>query len=192
MTGLPRSLRTFRVLPVVAAVAGFAPVARADDRPLSTGSAAQRLPAALPAVDPVALAVWPTDRSPPPGYHWSSKPREAMIDAGTGLLLLGYVPGFAIAASNNDNLLDSSGDSSRWLFLPIAGPFVLAGQATGDFAKAVLVTDGLMQAVGVGLATLGLCWRIPVLVPEVATVRIVTSPLLVGARGTGVGIATMF
>ncbi len=100
---------------------------------------------------------WPAGHALPPGYRWDSKPHSALANIGTGLFALGYVPAFAIAASGNDDLLHPGNPQSLWLFAPIAGPFVLLGDARSDFASVLLVADGVFQAVGVGLAAVGPC-----------------------------------
>ena len=59
---------------------------------------------------------WPAGNPVPPGYRWDSKPHSAIVNIGTGLFALGYVPAFAIAASGNDDLLHPGDPQGLWLF----------------------------------------------------------------------------
>jgi hypothetical protein len=158
--------------------------ARADDGTQSPATPATAPP--LPQASEVDGEIddWPAGHAPPPGYRWDSKPHALLANIGAGLFALGYVPAFAIAAAGNDDLLHPGNPRSLWLFAPIAGPFVLLGDARNDFASVLLITDGVFQAVGVGLAAVGLLWRIPILVrSEKSTLRIEATPLVLGKRG---------
>lgn len=135
---------------------------------------------------------WPAGNPVPPGYRWDSKPHSAIVNIGTGLFALGYVPAFAIAASGNDDLLHPGDPQGLWLFAPIAGPFVLLGEARNDVARVLLITDGVFQTVGVGLAAVGLLWRTPILVRSETTLRVAPTPLVLGNGGGALGLAGTF
>jgi hypothetical protein len=100
--------------------------------------------------------------STPLGYHLEDRARTSWIENGLGVAASCYLAGGLVAS-----MIDASGPqytSHRWLYLPVAGPFVTAANhlagvpsafgdnATFDF---VLIIDGLLQAGGVAAAAYG-------------------------------------
>jgi hypothetical protein len=175
MTGLASRVRAFATAALATALVVSSRRAQADD------GAPVTFVASVPPGSPA-----------PPGTRWSSKPHDALIETGGALFFLSYGPSFAIGSAGSSNLLDSDGAQTRWLFLPFAGPFVLAGELHDRIATALLVGDGAVQIAGVGLAVAGLLWRTPRLVPVGVAGRrakLALAPFFGGAgSGATVGI----
>jgi hypothetical protein len=100
----------------------------------------------------------------------------------TGLVLIGIHRAFA----KDDNV-----DSLFWLALPVAGPFVELAYTKDSTATALLVADGAMQGVGLGLWAAGMIWRVKIMVRDDA-VAMVPGPMLFGGGRGGVGVHGTF
>lgn len=75
-------------------------------------------------------------------------PNRAMIRTGVAVFTLSYVPAFLVAATNTRS-------DDEYLYLPVAGPWLDLTHRepchscdSESFNKALLVTDGIFQAVG--------------------------------------------
>jgi hypothetical protein len=75
-------------------------------------------------------------------------PNRALIRTGVAVFTLSYVPAFLVAATNTRR-------DDEYLYLPLAGPWLdlthrdpCASCDSESFNKALLVTDGIFQAVG--------------------------------------------
>lgn len=168
-------------------------LARADDGAQSSAAPAGAPP--LPRASQVDgdIEDWPAGQPLPAGYRWDSKAHSTLVNIGTGLFALGYAPALAIGSIGNEDLLHPGDPVGLWLVAPIAGPFVLLGDARNDVASVLLLTDGLFQAVGVGLATIGLLWRKPILVrSDEPTVRVAPALRVLGKGGGAVGLVGTF
>jgi hypothetical protein len=95
---------------------------------------------------------------PAPGKPW--------IITGTLFFLGSYIPmlGYGGLASLVCGALDSEGSGScdppnpGFMLIPIAGPFMFAGQANTDMSgteRALLITDGFVQLAGASLILVG-------------------------------------
>ena len=167
--------------------------ARADDGVQSGATPATAPP--LPRASTVDgdIEGWPADQPLPPGYRWDSRPHSTLVNIGTGLFALGYAPALAIGAIGNEDLLHPGDPLGLWLLAPLAGPFVLLGDARNDIASVLLLADGAFQAVGMGLTVVGLVWRRPVLVPTAkSAVRVAPTPLVLGKGGGGLALFGTF
>src|SRR5690606_14233296 len=104
----------------------------------------------------------------PEGYHIEHRANRGLVGGGAALVAVPYLVGAFTALS-----LQGEG-SSEWLALPLVGPWVALGarnSSCGEIGEpppggfdcfsdqascSLLVTSGVMQALGVGLITLGL------------------------------------
>lgn len=177
-------------------VHGFLPQksARADENPSSHEAAPAPAPA-LPRAAQVDGEIddWPPGTPPPPGYRWDSRSHGTLVNIGTGLFAIGYAPALAIGSTNNEDLLHPGAPHSLWLIAPLAGPFVLLGDASSDVERVLLLTDGAFQAAGIAMWVVGLAWRVPILVhDEKAALRVRPAPLLLGRGGGGLALQGTF
>jgi len=195
MSGATRfSCTVFALLLAEAVTGGADQEARVDD---DTHPASKQVPPIAPAplratdVDPAEIEDWPPNQPPPTGYRWGSRARTPIVQSGLALWAIAYVPSFFIGMIGNGNLAQSA-TPSAWLMVPIAGPFILLGDATGSTAKALLITDGAFQAVGAGLITLGLLWQVPILVREQKAASAVRPRLVLRGAHVELGVEGRF
>lgn len=126
----------------------------------------------------------------PEGYHIEHRANRGLVGGGVALFAVPYLVGAFGAIS-----LQGEG-SSGWLGIPLVGPWLALGQresscgeigepSPGGFdcfvdsaGSGLLITSGVMQAVGVGMITLGLIHTREYAVADFAKVRLtpVASP----------------
>jgi len=149
----------------------------------------------------------------PSGYHLESRPRKGLVVAGPIVFGVPYFLSLSVAASSRYT-------PDRWLYLPIAGPFLdLAGRkeecspngisnnvATyygcndDSTARFFLMFDGLMQVSGMTMLIFGLAMPQNVLVRDDApfvgsktkSFAWSVAPRTFGRSGYGVGMAAIF
>jgi hypothetical protein len=133
---------------------------------------------------PLAPAIVPQPTVPTAG------PRTWLIDGGAAVFAASYVPVIVVGASSAQN-------ADRSLFVPLAGPWIDLGQrpscapaivcTSETSARALLIVDGLFQALGVVSFVGGLLTSEPETMQRVAdprsTLRI--TPAQIGAGGYG-------
>jgi hypothetical protein len=132
-----------------------------------------------------------TKSTDPNGLSLGLKAHNAIVQSAAALWPIAYLPSLFIGMIGNENLAQSA-TRSAWLMVPIAGPFVLLGHATGSTAKALLIADGAFQAVGASLMTLGLLWRVPILVREEKAVLAVRPSLVLRGGDVELGMEGRF
>lgn len=64
--------------------------------------------------------------------------------------------GAAVYTAAQLDLAGFSGEIIDWLYIPVVGPFMIAGESNDDFATAAFVALGIVQAAGLGLIVAGL------------------------------------
>ena len=141
---------------------------------------------APPVVDP-----WPQDAPAPPGYHASSKPNPYLTNLGLSVLAVPYITGIGLITLDRELATEGDGDPPYWLFLPIAGPFVELAYAKDTTARVLLVADGAMQALGLGLWVAGRIWHDEIVVRDEAR-AIVPLPMVFAGGGGGIGVRGSF
>jgi hypothetical protein len=134
---------------------------------------------------------WPQEAPAPPGYHAGSKPNPFLTTLGLSVFGVPYAAGWVLIGVDRAFTQQDNVDSLFWLALPVAGPFVELAYAKGSTATAVLVADGTMQGVGLGLWTIGMIWRVKIMVRDDA-LAIVPAPILFGGGRWGVGVQGTF
>ncbi|HEY2518276.1 MAG TPA: hypothetical protein VGI39_45720 [Polyangiaceae bacterium] len=168
---------------------GSGPVAAHRDPPPIPGACGPGSLCAPPVVDP-----WPQDAPPPPGYHASSKPNPYLTDLGWSVFGLPYFTGFAVMALDQSLASDHKMDPAlAWLMLPLAGPFVeLAYVKDSRVLTDVLIADGAMQALGLGLWVAGrIIWPDKIVVRD-DVLAVVPRPMLFAGGGGGIGVQGSF
>jgi hypothetical protein len=176
--------------------------ALAADTPPSASDPAPRAPlTAVPTslcggptarCEPPTIEAWPEGASAPPGYHWGSRSRYGAIGLGSGLFGVPWLLGGAVWALEQTSAIPDA--HVDWLLVPVAGPFIeLAVASSPPTAVTVaLVTDAVLQAVGMGLIVYGSAWPVPVLVrDDMGAVGVVPVPIL-GSDRVGLGLAGVF
>jgi hypothetical protein len=134
---------------------------------------------------------WPQDAPPPPGYHADTKSNPFLTTLGLSVFGVPYATGWALigidrAFAKNDNL-----DPLFWLALPVAGPFIELAYTKDSTATAVLVADGTIQGVGLGLWATGMIWRVKIMVRDDAF-TMMPGPMLFGGGRWGGGVQGTF
>jgi hypothetical protein len=133
----------------------FGPCACGDEAPASR----PRTPPAAPPVTTTAYAdrskeVQYVEGAPAPvGYRLEMRRRWDLVLDGAAIAGACYLSTGFIAA-----LIDAGNPTTtvhRWMYLPIAGPFITAGLSGNAGAAFLLIVDGLVQAVGAGFALYG-------------------------------------
>jgi hypothetical protein len=107
-----------------------------------------------------------------------------------GVFGVPYATGCVLIGLDRALTQQENADPLFWLALPVAGPFVELAYTKDSTATAVLVADGTMQAVGLGLWAAGLAWRVKIMVRDDAT--IVPSPMMFGGGRWGAGALGTF
>jgi hypothetical protein len=99
-------------------------------------------------------------RSPPPGYRVVRGPHRGLVAGGASLFAFSYAVAIVAARAELDFLAGDDPEReparNRPLYAPLIGPFVAAVSADrsgGEYA--VLLLDGMGQAVGLGLLLAG-------------------------------------
>ncbi len=134
----------------------------------------------------------------PQGYHLESTVRRGPVIAGAIVLGVPYVAGMATAAAAN------YANSSAWLAIPVAGPWLTlgirnhtcpkndAGCDAGEFlARFFLVLDAIMQTTGGALFIWGVADKKERLVRDDVVRIIGVAPTRIGS-GYGVGLLGSF
>ncbi|MBI3202253.1 MAG: hypothetical protein HYZ29_11965 [Myxococcales bacterium] len=126
----------------------------------------------------------------PAGHHIEGEPRLDLVIAGAGAFVFPYGLGVGFAAEADFP------NQTGWLVVPVGGPFLTLATRDGCHADescvgeklltAALVTDGLVQALGVATLTLGLVLERKVLVPDESAWRVAPSRV-----GTGHGVVAI-
>lgn len=80
-------------------------------------------------------------------------PTWALLVPGLAAFFAPYISGVLAALAV---LSSSSGSQAEWLFAPVIGPFVLAGEARSEDDIALFAVMGIAEAVGLGLIIAGL------------------------------------
>lgn len=116
---------------------------------------APNAPAPSPQVGPAKMP-YRKDAPPPPGYHLERRVRPELVLAGASTFGITY--GLAVYAG-------ATSADMNWLFVPVIGPLVAAGRpkpsgedccTSHDFVPVWLAIDGVAQAAGLALTTVGL------------------------------------
>ncbi len=88
---------------------------------------------------------------------------------------------------------DAGAPSGKTLFVPVFGPFIMAGMAGSATGGFLLVVDGLGQAAAVTMLAIGLAMPKTVLVrSDVARVEITPVPMTFGPSSAGFGLVGKF
>jgi len=141
--------------------------------PLQQQTQPSYVPQSVALSGPREITSWDEDAPIPHGYHEGSRVRKGLIIAGAvtfGTLYLFTAVGAAamLDVQNGCNQFSGTagtcGQSSAFLFIPVAGPFIELGKADSATAKVFLTIDGIGQAAGLGMFILGLAWQKNVLV----------------------------
>lgn len=129
----------------------------------------------------------------PEGYHIEHRANRGLVGGGAALFAVPYLIGAFGAIS-----VQGEG-SSGWLGIPLVGPWLALGQresscgeigepSPGGFdcfadsaGSGLLITSGVMQAVGVGMITLGLIQTREYAVADFAKVRL--APMATASGG---------
>lgn len=129
----------------------------------------------------------------PEGYHIEHRANRGLVGGGAALFAVPYLVGAFGAIS-----VQGEG-SSGWLGIPLVGPWLALGQresscgeigepSPGGFdcfadsaGSGLLITSGVMQAVGVGMITLGLIHTREYAVADFAKVRL--APMATASGG---------
>jgi hypothetical protein len=149
---------------------------------------------AEPAPKPATLS-WSPGLDIPAGYHKVTHPRWGAVAAGSVVFGLPY----AVAAASAGH-----GNPPGWSAVPLVGPFVEAVgyhcTPTGEFdfcldglVKAIWVTLGIEQIAGAALILVGV--EAPITELELSAPRaprVAVRPLVLGARGAGLGLEGAF
>jgi hypothetical protein len=140
------------------------------------------------------------DDSVPVGWHRETQLRQWALTAGLLASTGGYVAAVGVATLVRASNLRAS--LSDWLYVPVAGPFVVASRFTfgrhstlldDGLVDFVLLIDGGIQIAGHVLLAYGLASGRPVLVPDRAgTFRIAPVPMAFGAGAVGAGAVGTF
>lgn len=160
---------------------------------------------ALTLIAPAALAEAPRPDTPPSGVDAPSRPRTLPYgeDQPTpygyrpvSRYRYGLIIGGALTFSTLyiPTVVATAGTSDKITYVPIAGPFILAGKVgarSGDLFTPLsiffLAVDGLGQAAGAAMLISGLAHKKQVLVrDDVAAVRV--TPMILGYGAAGIGI----
>lgn len=116
----------------------------------------------------------------PPGYRVEERPRTGLVVGGACLFGITYL----LTALVGSVMSDFGNKDSKWLFLPVAGPFVYSTTYSCDScasSKTILYIDGLAQGGGVLMFVLGLAGQKVLIRNDVAKVQIV--PLMGKTNG---------
>lgn len=138
----------------------------------------------------------------PAGYHLEEHPRKGLVTA--GYIVVGIPWGMGLLVASAGNFANSSG----WLAVPVAGPWITMGQrhsscsndsdrsakagleCVGDvFVVMTLIMDGIMQATGGILLTIGYTATKTTLVRDDQAFRV--TPMQIGS-GYGFGAVGAF
>lgn len=129
----------------------------------------------------------------PPGYRVEERPRVGLVVGGSVLFGLTYLftaLGASIASDVGDR-------DAKWLFLPVAGPFIYTttyscddGRSNGcTTGKTFLFIDGLAQGGGVLMFVLGLSGQKMLIRNDVAKVQVMP---MVGKNVNGLSLIGTF
>ena len=142
--------------------------------------------------EPPTIDDWPTSAPAPPGYHWGSRPRFGPIGTGSALFAIPYLVGGFIVTLDYE--ASAAPDSNlNWLLLPVAGPLIELAYSSSSAASVLLVADGVMQALGMGLIVYGIAWPAPILVRnDFGLVHLLPMPMTLGKAGSGVSLVGTF
>jgi hypothetical protein len=154
---------------------------------------------ALPEDAPEELP-YDEEQSVPWGYRPESRIRKGLVIGGAVTLGVSYALVAMVGVES------PSSDENRWLLVPVVGPFITMAlhdhscknqdhecdlQGVGDFFADVLLTaDGLAQATGAALLTVGLAapYKVLVRADRSAGTRWLPMPTTFGGRGIGVSV----
>jgi hypothetical protein len=134
--------------------------------PAPASSAAPQ-PAPIPLYTLPKTRPYRDDVAPPPGYVLSEEPRRGFLIGGIAALGASYLSGLLVAG-----VFMEFPNKSAFLAVPAAGPGITLATrdscdnptdttldcAADDLAVRLLLVDGIVQAVGVGLIVTGLTW----------------------------------
>jgi hypothetical protein len=124
------------------------------------------LPAPREEAEVVDPRAWKEGDSVPSGYHTESHARYGMLGAGAGMFGAAYIFSAIGGAA-------AGGGPFGWLFVPVAGPFVMATEAfvlapltlgLSAIAGFLFMVDGVAQTVGLALTIYGAASQKTVLV----------------------------
>jgi hypothetical protein len=147
----------------------------------------------------------------PPGYHLEQRPRKGLVVSGSIVFGIAYFLSLSVAAS-------SKYEPDRWLYAPIAGPFIDLGNrkencntipnnlgttttcSDDSSERFFLMADGLMQTAGATMLVLGLALPQKLLVRDDAPFvggspnrfAWTIAPRAMGRSGYGLGVVGTF
>lgn len=184
--------RTILSVSLAGAFALAAAPARAQDAPpFVPAPAATTYVIPMPMSGPQRLTDWEPGEPIPPGYHPIKRMRKGLVIGGAltfGITYLITALGGAIAA-------DAGGARTAVLLLPVFGPFAMVGKDVGATGSFLFTLNGLAQAAGITMLTVGLAKPKAQLVrDDVAKIEIEVAPvpMTFGAQGAGFGLVGRF
>lgn len=174
-----------------AAISMSAATARADDPPKTPALPVSGAPVVI--ADP--MRAWEPGMPPPPAYRVGSEVCWPFVVSGSALAGTGWLVNvwFGVPMSVVRDGSDANRDMAKKSMVPLVGPFIALATYTerNDGMRAMLLATGLSQVVGLGLLTVGLAWRTPVLEPgpaRASTGFVMPVPIAL-PDGLGLGLA---
>jgi hypothetical protein len=141
-------------------------------------------------------------RAAPEGYVLTEEPRRGFVIGGVAVVGAAYLTGLMVTGVAMD-----FPNKTAFLAIPVAGPWITLAtrdkrcddditlDCTGDeLARRMLIVDGLVQAVGVGLIAAGMTWTKSVWLREdlasnvefLPTLNVAASPGLPAPQGMSI------